>query len=341
MGSTPGTERRPPVRVSSPIARVSASESCWEVAAGCQHRERDRQVEVGATLEQVGRGQQDRHPLAGGPRKAGVGDRHPYAVARLLEGGVGPTDQAGAGHPGRHVGLDVDQVAERAVEGDGVGGRERHQHSPRTWSTSDGPRLGRTTATRSSLTSAGWTSCSWIQAAASRRSRASLAGVIASCGLPQIDERARLHLADDEHVTVAQDQVDLTGHAAPVAVEHDQALLDEVPRSEALAVCAEGLVSCGGRRGWCGHAATVARATDATRTGRCALWTGPVGPQDVEGTRPHGSLPGLDQGLRCRLGLGKIPIEARQRIAGFASEALPDVLLSLTHSGGNCARDTG
>ena len=70
IGSTPGTERSPPVRVSSPITRVSASARWVDVAARGQHGQRDGQVEVGAALDQVGRRQQDRDPTGGGPRHA-------------------------------------------------------------------------------------------------------------------------------------------------------------------------------------------------------------------------------------------------------------------------------
>jgi hypothetical protein len=51
-----------------------------------------------------------------------------------------------------------------------------------------------------------------------------------------------LHLAEDQDVTVAQDQVELAHRAPPVAVEHDHALLDEVPCGNPLTVGTECLL---------------------------------------------------------------------------------------------------
>ena len=99
-------------------------------AGGSEDGDRDRQVVVGAALGQVGRREQDRRTAGGRPLELAVDDRHPAAVARLVEGGVGPADQHGGHLAGRDVGLDVDEVADGAVERHRVRGRERHSGQP-------------------------------------------------------------------------------------------------------------------------------------------------------------------------------------------------------------------
>ena len=86
IGSTPGTERRPPSRVSSPtndgaVERRRAAPR----RRRAEHRHRDREVEVGAALGQVGRREQDRDPPGGRPLEPAVDDRHPAPVAGLVE----------------------------------------------------------------------------------------------------------------------------------------------------------------------------------------------------------------------------------------------------------------
>ena len=144
-----------------------------------------------------------------------------------LSDGVGPADQRGADLAGRDVGLDVDEVAERAVERDRVGGRERHQASPRTWST-----IGRPAArpehgdqvdphARSGRTP-------WSSRPAPRQPVQPVelgVGRPPRAGCRTRSLRAGLDLADDQHVAVAQHQVDLALGAPPVAVEQDHALL--------------------------------------------------------------------------------------------------------------------
>ena len=108
IGSTPGTQRSRPSRVSSPIIAAPASGSRGHrlVRRG-EHRHRDREVEVRAALGQVGRREQHRRPPGVGPGEAAVGDRRPAAVAGLGDRGVGPADQGGedearrTGRPGR------------------------------------------------------------------------------------------------------------------------------------------------------------------------------------------------------------------------------------------------
>ena len=93
IGSTPGTDRSRPSRVSSPMNDDPLERAARHLAGGGQHGDGDRQVEVGAALGQVGRRQQDRDPPGGRPVEAAVDDRRPAAVAGLVERGVGPADQ--------------------------------------------------------------------------------------------------------------------------------------------------------------------------------------------------------------------------------------------------------
>jgi hypothetical protein len=75
----------------------------------------------------------------------------------------------------------------------------------------------------------------WVatHAMASRCSRASFCGVMASSGVPNVS-RASLHL--DEHVLVAipRDEVDLALAAAPVALDHVETAVLQVCRREQL-----------------------------------------------------------------------------------------------------------
>ena len=154
--------------------------------------------------------------------------------ASVIEASGRPT-RAVPMQPVGEVDLDVDDVADGALQGDGVGGGD-HQPTPRTCSTSAAPRSASSTPTRSIRIPSGCTSCSSSQRAASCRSRAPLAGVTASSGWPYAAERARLDLAEHEHVTVAQHQVDLAGVAAPVAVDEDHAGVDQPLGGDPFAV---------------------------------------------------------------------------------------------------------
>ena len=225
IGSTPGTDRRPPVRVSSPMKTVSASTLPGQAAVGREHRHRDREVEVGAALQQVGRREQDRDPLRRGPAELAVDDRHPAAVPSLVQRGVGPADQGGADLAGRDVALHVDQVAERSLQRDRVGGGAGHQTTPRTWSIVDRPRRGRITQTRSIRRSGGLHAVGLLPAHPQLDQPRHLGRRDRLVRVPAIDAAAGLHLAHDEHATVAQHEIDLARLAAPVAVEQDHALL--------------------------------------------------------------------------------------------------------------------
>ncbi len=130
IGRTPGTERSPPVSVSSPITSVSDERALADVAAGGQDGQRDREVEVGASLHEVGRRQQDRHATGHRPRHTGVVHCHPAPVARpravrcRADRRASCPECPGRRRPGRRSG------GRAPLERDGVGGRERHQTSP-------------------------------------------------------------------------------------------------------------------------------------------------------------------------------------------------------------------
>ena len=83
-----------------------------------------------------------------GQVQVAVDDRGAAPVAGLADRGVGPADQRGPEQPVGEVDLDVDDVPDGSLEGDGVGGGD-HQPTPRTCSTSAGPAPATSTPTRS------------------------------------------------------------------------------------------------------------------------------------------------------------------------------------------------
>ena len=185
-----------------------------DLAVGRQHGHGDGQVEVGAALGQVGRREQDRDPLGARPLQPAVDHGHPAPLARLVDGDVGAADHRRADHAARDVGLDLDQVALRPLQPGGVGRGDRHQPIPRTCSTTDGPLSGRVTATRSTRRSRGSAAWTASHSSATRRSRCDLGVVDRLVRQPAGVARAGLDLARDQHVAVAQQQVDLAGGGA-------------------------------------------------------------------------------------------------------------------------------
>ncbi len=151
---------------------------------GRHDRHRDREVVVGAALGEVGGREQDRHPLGRRPPSAVVVDRHPHPVARLGQGLVHPADDRGVDQARGDVDLDVDHVAVGALERQRASGREGHQPTPSTCSTSTGPPRGASTPTRSMRTSSGWQSCTSSHRAPSRLRRSALRRSTASSGAP-------------------------------------------------------------------------------------------------------------------------------------------------------------
>ena len=119
------------------------------------------------------------------------------------------------------------------------GAGERHWNAARRWVTSAG-RAGRTsTPTTSNRRSGACSSWAASQRWASMRSRRCLATVTASTGMAEADAPAGLHLAEDQGVALAGDDVELTLAAAPVAVEHAQAGVGQIGGGDVLAEGAE------------------------------------------------------------------------------------------------------
>ena len=197
---------------------------------------------MGAALGEVGRRQQDRGPAGGRPVVVAVEDRHPAAVTRLVERAVGAADEHRGHLPRRDVRLDLDEMADSAVERPPCASlRTACQASPSTWSTIEAPRRGRSTATRSTRTSSGRTSCSSAHRHTSRCSRSQPDRVDGLVRRPAPVAAPGLDLAGDQHVAVAQHQVELALGASPVAVEDDQPLVRQVGRRHPFAVGPESL----------------------------------------------------------------------------------------------------
>jgi hypothetical protein len=119
-----------------------------------QQPDRDRQVEPGALLGQVGRGQGDGDaPVR--PLVAGVAERRPEPVARLQHGGAAEPDHGHGGQAAADVDLDPDRVRGEADQR-GRGQPGQHPHStPSRCSTRGWPWRGQTTVTTSKRTREG------------------------------------------------------------------------------------------------------------------------------------------------------------------------------------------
>ena len=144
-------------------------------------------------------------------REPAVDQRRPDAVARLRQRRVGQPDQRERGHPGRDVGLDLDDVPLQPEQRHRAG-RGRGPPTPPPAGARPGrrPRRGDSTPTTSIRTSG-----THGPARASQRGRQPPqprqldAASTASAGVPSAVRPAGLHLADDEHVAVERHDVDL------------------------------------------------------------------------------------------------------------------------------------
>ncbi len=104
-------------------------------AGGGEDAERDRQIERGAFLPQVGRRQIHRDSIVG-KGKPGVANRSPHAFAALAHRRVREPDGGERGEPRRHVDLDAD---ERSLDADEGRGQDAREHE--TIVRSDRPRV--------------------------------------------------------------------------------------------------------------------------------------------------------------------------------------------------------
>ena len=114
--SAPRTGRSSPASDSSPANSWRARRCSVELPVGGQDAERDRQVEAAGLLGQVGRRQVDRDALVVREREAAVGQRGAHTLARLLDLGVGQTDQREARQAVGQVHFDLHGGRVQAIE---------------------------------------------------------------------------------------------------------------------------------------------------------------------------------------------------------------------------------
>ena len=119
-----------------------------------QDRHDDGEVEPGAALVGVGRGEVD-HDLAGRQPDADGGQRRLGPVGRLGEGGAAPAEQREAGQAVADVRLDGDVGGDQALKGDAARGAEAHQ-APRRCDSRQVPSGRPSTATTSPRTGPSW-----------------------------------------------------------------------------------------------------------------------------------------------------------------------------------------
>ncbi len=261
VGAPPAPSAAPP----APSAARRQGELADERRAGraprrarCRRRPGPRTAmarsKCGAALGEVGRGEQHGDPLGGRPAEPAVEDRHPAPVGGLAQRRVGRPTMSEPAWPG-------ETSACTSI---------RWPSAP----CSDTVRAVATGISRSPGRARPRPDRGAAACTATRSTRVSL-GSDAVRGCPPLPEplqpvelgvgdrlvrraaaaaAAGLDLADHQHLALAQHQVDLAVVAAPVAVEHDHPLLDEVARGHLLAVGAQRLLGVGrtsssGRRG--------------------------------------------------------------------------------------------
>ena len=152
-------------------------------SGGAQHGQGDREVEVRAALRQCRGAQSDGDPPVR-PPLTGVDDGRPDAVAALGQRRVRQPDEHEGRQPVAQVRLDLDDPAVDPDDGGRPAAGQRHQRTPRRWSTLAAPRSPRSTATTSTRTAGTRRPAAASQRAARRRCRAAFAASTASSGLP-------------------------------------------------------------------------------------------------------------------------------------------------------------
>jgi hypothetical protein len=98
------------------LAQDRPSTRGLELLRADHYAERDRQIERGACLAQVGRGQVD-GDTTWRVLVTAVSDRAPDPLPRLLQGRVREPDDREAGQPGRDVDLDANDAPVETVDG--------------------------------------------------------------------------------------------------------------------------------------------------------------------------------------------------------------------------------
>ena len=172
-----------------------------------------------------------------GQRLAGVDHRGPDPVAGLVQRGVRQAGEHHGGQPGGQVGLHLDEVAGHADQADAEHPGVAHQNAARMCSTAGAPRGWGSTSTTSKRTSRGRTPGVGQPPGGQPAQPAHLVA-----GRPP---RRACRSASPRRVFTSQNTTSSPSRrirstspvgAAPVAVEHHQALLAQVPRGDPLAV---------------------------------------------------------------------------------------------------------
>ena len=126
IASAPRTGRSSPASDSSPANSCPARRAGIDLSAGGQDAEGDRQVEASRILRQIGRRQADGDALVVRKLEAAVLQRRADPFARLLDLGIGQSDQREARQAVGQVHLDGDGGRIDAQQGAAVQYGERH-----------------------------------------------------------------------------------------------------------------------------------------------------------------------------------------------------------------------
>ena len=240
IGSTPRTGRTVPSRPSSPRTTTPSSGRGRQLAGAGEQRGGDGEVEAAAVFRQGGGQQVDGDPAVG-PGLAGVDHRGPDPVAGLVQRGVRQAGEHHGGQAGGEVGLDLDQVAGHPDQADAEDAGVAHGSERRADVLDPGgaARLGQhLDHVEADLrgVDAGARPASGGRAAAAG---GPCAGRPPRPGVPKRSPRRVFTSQKTMSSPSRRIEVDLAVGAAPVAVEHHQALILQVPCGEPLAVRAD------------------------------------------------------------------------------------------------------
>ena len=111
-----------------------------DLVGGTQDRGGQGQVEHRTTLGHISRGEVDHQP-GGGPVESGVLGCHLHPVLGLFEHRAGRSHDGGVRDPGARIGLNLDQHAGHAHQGDRPGTSQAHQDLPPVLVRAAGLRL--------------------------------------------------------------------------------------------------------------------------------------------------------------------------------------------------------
>ena len=131
IGSTPGTARSRPSRVSSPMNTTLSSDGSGTSPLAASSATAMARSKCGPLLGRSAGESRIVTRLVDRPVELAVHDRGPAAVAGLVDGGVRAPDQGSGDQAVGQVDLHVDQVAGGPEQRDGAGGGEPHSGHPR------------------------------------------------------------------------------------------------------------------------------------------------------------------------------------------------------------------